>query len=56
MKYWKPEGAGRYRLGDWVITKDWSSTKWDVYRADKLMAANCDDAVEAMKQAERMGA
>jgi len=54
--WWKPAGLGAFEYGPWRVQKDWATGLWDIYRDGKLMGANWDDAVEAMKQAERMGA
>lgn len=56
MKYWKPSGPGAFELGTWRVQKDWATSLWDLYCAGKLVQSNLDGPVEAMIEAERMGA
>lgn len=56
MKYWKPSGVAVFELGSWRVQKDWSTGLWDIYRDGAPVKSNLDDAVEAIAEAERMGA
>ncbi len=56
MKFWKPEGPGRFRLGEWLVIKDWATGLWDLYRGGTLVETNFGDAPAAMKRAEELGA
>lgn len=56
MKFWKPAGPAAFELGQWRVQKDWATGLWDLYRDGQLVGANRDSAVEAMNEAERMGA
>lgn len=55
-RWWKPAGPGAFEYGQWRVQKDWATGLWDLYRDGELQKQNLDGAVEAMEEAEKLGA
>ena len=54
--WWKPAGVGAFELGAYRVQKDWATNLWDIYHEGQPVKCNLDGAVEAMEEAEKLGA
>ncbi len=52
----KNKDGSAWTLGSWPVQKDWATGLWDIYHDGVIQKQNLDSAVEAMNEAERMGA
>ncbi len=54
--WWKPAGPGAFEYGAWRVQRDFKTGLWDIYRDGQLVGTNREGAVEAMDEAEKLGA